>query len=63
MYILKNEVEKILEVMNEYPDARAFRLEESGHSGIGSILTLTVETKINGRNVEVSTEISGVENW
>ena len=63
MYILKQEVEKILEVMNEYPDARGFRLEESGHSGIGSIMTLVVETKINARDVEVSIEIAGVESW
>ena len=63
MYILKHEVEKILEVMGEYSDAKSFKLEESGQSGIGSILTLIIDTKINDRDVSVSVEISGVESW
>ena len=63
MYITKNEVEKILEVMTEYSDAKSFKIEKSGQSGIGSILTLVIDTKLNGRDVNVSVEISGVEDW
>ena len=49
--------------MGEYSDAKSFKLAESGQSGIGSILTLVIDTKINDRDVSVSVEISGVESW
>lgn len=63
MYITRKEVEKILTVMDEFPDANSYKLEETGHSGIGSILNLTMEMKINERDAHVIVEIAGVENW
>lgn len=63
MHITKKEVEKILTVMEEFPDAKNYRLQADNSSGIGSILTLTINTDLNGRNVDVVVEISGVENW
>jgi len=63
MYITKQEVEKILTVMNEFDDASSYKLEADNSSGIGSILTLTMDMDINGRNAQVKVEISGVENW
>ena len=63
MYIHKQDVEKILEVMNKFPDARSFALEQDSSSGIGSITTLTVRTQVNGFDGEFKTEISGVDNW
>ena len=59
MYIDKQDVEKILEVMNKFPDAR-FALEQSSSLGIGSITTLTVHTQVNGFDGEFTVEISGV---
>ena len=53
MYINKQEVEKILSVMEEFPDARSYLLEADNSSGIGSILTLTMDMDINGRNAKV----------
>ena len=63
MYITRAEVEKILAVMEEFPDATRYKLEADNSSGIGSILTLTMDMDINGRNAQVKVEISGVENW
>ena len=63
MYITKKEVEKILAVMEEFPDAKNYKLEADNSSGIGSILTLTMNMDINGRNANVTVEIAGVENW
>ncbi len=63
MYITKTDVEKILQVMDEFPDARAYRLECDNSSGIGSIVTLTMETTIKGRAAEVKVDIAGVESW
>lgn len=63
MYICKQEVEKILEVMNKFPDASSYVLEQESASGIGSITSLTVRTQVNGFDGEFKIEISGVENW
>lgn len=63
MYITKQEVEKILTVMEEFDDARSYKLEADNSSGIGSVLTLTMDMDINNRLATVKVDISGVENW
>lgn len=63
MYITKQEVEKILSVMTEFDDARSYLLEADNSSGIGSILTLTMDMDINNRPARVKVDISGVETW
>ena len=63
MYITKEEVEKILAVMNEFDEARSYRLEADNSSGIGSILTITMDMDINNRPTKVKVDISGVETW
>lgn len=63
MYITKQEIEKILAVMQEFPDATSFDLGSDNTSGIGSILTLSMEMKINNHDALVTVEISGVEDW
>ena len=63
MYITKEEVEKILTVMDEFDDAKSYRLEADNSSGIGSILTLEMDMEINNRPAKVKVDISGVENW
>ena len=62
-YITKQEVEKILEVMNDFNDVSIFKLEADNSSGIGRTLSLIMETTINKRQVEVKVDISDVENW
>lgn len=63
MYITKEEVQKILTVMEKFPDARTYHLKVDNSSGIGSTLTLTMEMNINGTDTNVIVEISGVETW
>ena len=63
MYINKRDVEKILEVMNKFPDAESFALAHEASSGIGSVITLTIRTQVNELDGEFSVEIAGVENW
>jgi len=63
MYIKIDEVKKILNVMEEFPDARSYRLEADNSSGIGSILTLTMDMDINNRPAKVKVDIAGVEDW
>jgi hypothetical protein len=63
MYITQEEVKKILTVMEEFPDAKSYKLESDNSSGIGSILTIVMDMNIKGRNAHVRVEISGVETW
>jgi len=63
MYIRKAEVEKILEILNSFPEADGFRLDQDNSSGIGSVVSITISTQVNGHHGEFKIEISGVENW
>ena len=63
MYLHKEDLEKILEIVAEFPDVETFQVECDTSSGIGAVVTLTVTTKVNGRLADVTYEISGVENW
>lgn len=63
MYLHKEDLEKILEIVAEFPDVETFQVESDTSSGIGAVVTLTVTTTINGRPADVTYEISGVENW
>jgi hypothetical protein len=63
MYIQRKDIEKILSVMDDFLDAKSYKLESDSSSGIGSVLTLTMDTKVNNRDVLVTVEISSVEDW
>lgn len=63
MFITREEVQKISEIMEQFPESQSFKLEQTNHSGIGSVLTLIVHTKVNGLDGTFRTEISGVEGW
>jgi hypothetical protein len=63
MYLTKEDVDKIAKIMKEFPNARSYNLEQTGQSGIGSILNLTMDMEVNGHDAQVTVEISGVENW
>ena len=63
MYLCREEVVKILDTMDKFPEARSFELLQDNTSGIGSVTSLIVHTTVNGLNGEFKTEISGVENW
>lgn len=63
MYITKKDVEKILDVMNKFPKDTTYVLESDSSSGIGSTMTLTLQTTIEGLAGEFTVEIGGVEDW
>jgi hypothetical protein len=63
MYLHRKDITLIGEIMDQFPDARSFRLESEEGSGIGAILKLTVTTEIAGRSADVTFEIAGVEDW
>ena len=63
MYITKKDVEKIIDVMNKFPNETTYCLESDSSSGIGSTMTLTLQTTVEGLSGEFTVEISGVEDW
>jgi hypothetical protein len=63
MYLCREEVQKILDTMDKFPEATSFELLQDLDSGIGSVTSLIVYTKVNGLDGEFKTEISGIENW
>lgn len=63
MYLHKDDLQLISEIVAEFPEVQTFRLESDNSSGIGSILKLVVTTKVLGRDADITFEISGVENW
>jgi hypothetical protein len=63
MFICKDDVVKILDTMNKFPEASSFYLAKDLSSGIGTVITLTIATTINQVAGSFTVEISGVENW
>lgn len=63
MKITKKEVERILEVMAQFPEVDQFELDQTNSSGIGSLTTLIVHTTINGIKGKFTIEISNLEDW
>jgi len=63
MYLHKEDLKLINEIVAEFPEVEIFKLESDSSSGIGSVLKLIVTTKVMGRDADITFEISGVENW
>jgi hypothetical protein len=63
MYLHKEDLKLINEIVAEFPEVETFKLESDNSSGIGSVLKLIVTTKVMGRDADITFEISGVENW
>lgn len=63
MILNRKDLEKIQTVLEKFPDVQAFRLEEEGGNGIGTVLTIAFDHDANGVDGIFSVEISGVEDW
>lgn len=63
MILHRKDIEKIMSILEKFQDVEVFELEQSGHSGIGSITTMTFAQEVNGMRGSFDIEISGVEDW
>lgn len=63
MFLHRDDIQKMNELIKKFPDAEFFDIESDNSSGIGAHLTMKVQTKI--QNIEGTFEmtISSVENW
>ena len=61
MFLDRKDIEKIKNVLDQFPDLDVFEIEEDSSSGIGSIITMTFTREINGIRGSFEIEISSVE--
>ena len=57
------DVEKLVEVLKEFPNVDSFSLLHDGSSGIGYAVDIEFQEKRGDRETTVRVEVSGVENW
>jgi|LakMenEpi03Aug12_release.lakeMendotaPanAssembly.Ray.scaffolds.fasta_scaffold1926737_1 hypothetical protein len=63
MKINRVELDKIHEVLKNFPDVNDIEIVRDGSSGIGYILSIKFDQAVNGVDAVVEIEITGVENW
>ena len=63
MYLHKQDIAKIVDILKEFPDVETFELNAETSSGIGTTVTMTFAHNVNGISGAFEVEISGVENW
>lgn len=63
MYLHKDELKKMLEVLEKFPDVDVVDVEVDSSSGIGSTTTMRFDTIIDDVAGKFEVEISGVETW
>ena len=63
MFLTRKDIEKIKDVLDQFPDLDSFELEQDSSSGIGSVTSMTFAREINGLRGSFQIEVSGIENW
>jgi hypothetical protein len=56
-------LDKIHEVLKNFPDVNDIEIVRDGSSGIGYILSIKFKQQVHGVDAVVEIEITGVENW
>jgi len=63
MFLTRKDIEKIKDVLDQFPDLDIFELEQDSSSGIGSVTSMTFAREINGLRGSFQIEVSGIEDW
>lgn len=63
MFLHREELEKMLEIFQKFPDVDVCEITQDSTSGIGSIVAMRVFAEIAGVPGRFEVEISNVENW
>jgi hypothetical protein len=63
MYILRENVVKIAELMDKFPNAHTYQLETENTSEIGTNMYLIITDNFNGVYGDLKVEVSGVDSW
>ena len=63
MFLTRKDIEKIKDVLDQFPDLDIFELEQDSSSGIGSITSMTFAREINGLRGSFEIAVSSIEDW
>lgn len=63
MWLHKKDIERISDILEKFPDAETFELDQTGDNGIGTCTTMTFTQTVNGYAGSFTVEIAGVEDW
>jgi hypothetical protein len=63
MILKRKDVEKIINVLDQFPDIDTFEIDQEGGSGIGTSTYMTFAYTVKGHRGSFNIEISGVEDW
>jgi hypothetical protein len=63
MFLNRKDIEKIVSVLEKFPDVETFELEQEGNNGIGTYTHMTFEQEVNGMRGKFNIEIASVEDW
>ncbi len=63
MFLNKNDLVKMQEVLEKFPEVDFFEVNQESGSGIGSVTTMTFTYEVNGYLGNFEIEIAGVEDW
>jgi hypothetical protein len=61
--IRRSELEDLNKIVARFPEIDTFKLIESSTSGIGSVLSVQIETTVKYIKGKFIVEVSGPENW
>ena len=59
----KNDLAKIQQLLEKFPETDFFSLTQESGSGIGSVLTMSFDYSVDDIRGTFTTEINGVEDW
>jgi hypothetical protein len=63
MYLHRDDLKRMLEVLEKFPAIEVVNVECDTSSGIGAHTTMKLETQIDGVSGTFEVVISSVENW
>lgn len=63
MYLHRDDIKKMLEVLEKFPDAETVEVLSDSSSGIGSVTTMRLPVLVNDVSGTLEVVISSVENW
>ena len=63
MYLHRDDIKRMMEIFEKFPDVEVAEITQDNSSGIGSHTTMTIETKVNDQSGRFEVVVSSVENW
>ena len=63
MYLHREDLKKMLEILEKFPEVEVVDVNVDNSSGIGSHTTMQLVTQVNGIDGTLEVVISSVESW